>query len=116
MNVKIVDDPVDEVMIEDGKIVALRRNGIDTKFDTLYSALGVRIRSELALSLGATHSPEGSLITDDHLRTSVDGLYAIGDVVEALNQISVAMGHAAIAAVDVHNSLSGRNMKPKALY
>ena len=37
--------------------------------------------------------------------TSVDGLYAIGDVVSALNQISVATGHAAIAATDVHNRL-----------
>lgn len=33
------------------------------------------------------------------------GLYAVGDVAEGLNQISVAAGHAAIAATDIHNSL-----------
>jgi thioredoxin reductase (NADPH) len=32
-------------------------------------------------------------------------LYAAGDVVSALNQISVATGHAAIAATDIHNQL-----------
>jgi thioredoxin reductase (NADPH) len=35
----------------------------------------------------------------------VPGLYAIGDVVSALNQISVAVGHAAIAATTVHRRL-----------
>jgi thioredoxin reductase (NADPH) len=37
--------------------------------------------------------------------TSVPGLYAVGDVVSALNQIAVATGHAAIAATAVHNGL-----------
>ncbi len=33
------------------------------------------------------------------------GLYAIGDVVRGLGQISVAMGQAAIAATAINNSL-----------
>jgi thioredoxin reductase (NADPH) len=45
---------------------------------------------------------------DEHLRTNVPGLYAAGDIVKALNQISVAVGHAAIAATDIHNSLTRR--------
>ena len=40
-----------------------------------------------------------------HQMTSIDSLYAIGDVVSALNQISVATGHAAIAATAVHRGL-----------
>jgi thioredoxin reductase (NADPH) len=35
----------------------------------------------------------------------VPGLYAIGDVVSGLNQISVAVGQAAIAATAAHNHL-----------
>jgi thioredoxin reductase (NADPH) len=42
---------------------------------------------------------------NEHQQTSVLGLYAIGDVVSALNQIAVAFGHAAIAAADIHRSL-----------
>jgi thioredoxin reductase (NADPH) len=42
---------------------------------------------------------------DEHLQTRVPGLLAIGDVVSALNQISVAVGHAAIAATTVHRQL-----------
>jgi thioredoxin reductase (NADPH) len=35
----------------------------------------------------------------------VPGLYAAGDVVAGLNQLSVATGHAAIAATHIHNDL-----------
>ena len=40
-----------------------------------------------------------------HQETSVEGLYAAGDVVSDLHQLSVAEGHAAIAATAIHNSL-----------
>ncbi len=33
------------------------------------------------------------------------GLYAAGGVVKGLDQVVIAMGHAAVAATDVHNSL-----------
>ena len=42
---------------------------------------------------------------DAKQQTTVEGLYAIGDVVSALNQISVAMGHAAVAASAIHQRL-----------
>ena len=48
---------------------------------------------------------DGALRVDAAMQTTVDGLYAIGDVVSALNQISVAVGHAAIAASAIHNRL-----------
>lgn len=75
------------------------------RFDTLYPALGSEAQSQLATALGATADEHGELVVDAHLQTSVDGLYAIGDVVSALNQIGVAMGHAAIAATAIHNRL-----------
>jgi thioredoxin reductase (NADPH) len=67
--------------------------------------LGCRIRSELAVALGARATEGGDIIVDAHQETSVPGLYAAGELVAALNQLSVAVGHAAIAATDIHNSL-----------
>lgn len=75
------------------------------EYDTLYPALGSDSQSQLAQALGAAVDDEGALRTDAHQQTSVDGLYAIGDVVSALNQIAVAVGHAATAATAVHNGL-----------
>ncbi len=77
----------------------------ERRFDTLYPVLGSNPQSALAIALGADTDERGELRVDRRQQTSVDGLYAIGDVVSALNQISVALGHAAIAATAVHNRL-----------
>lgn len=80
-------------------------DGRRLRLDTLYPVLGADAQSGLAAALGARLDAEGALRVDDRLQTSVPGLYAIGDVVSALNQISVAVGHAAIAATTVHRRL-----------
>ncbi len=74
-------------------------------FDTLYPVLGSNAQSVLAVALGAVVDHNQELLVDAHMQTNVPGLYAIGDVVSALNQISVAVGHAAIAAAAIHNRL-----------
>jgi thioredoxin reductase (NADPH) len=40
------------------------------------------------------------------MRTSVDGLYAAGDLVMGLDQISNAMGQGGVAATTIRNDLS----------
>jgi thioredoxin reductase (NADPH) len=106
--IRIIEDPIAEVFIEGRKISALR--GIDDqvhRFDTLYSALGTKVRSELARDLDVDCDECGDLLVDlKRLQTSVPGLYAVGDVVNGLSQISVAAGHAAVAATAIHHKLS----------
>ena len=75
------------------------------RFDTLYPVLGGNPQAQLATALGAQVDDAGELQVDASMQTTVDGLYAIGDVVSALNQISVAVGHAAIAASAIHRRL-----------
>ena len=88
-----------------GRCVVDFANADSRDFDTLYPVLGGDAQSELATALGARVDGNRELIVDDQQQTSVEGLYAIGDVVSALNQISVAVGHAAIAATAIHNRL-----------
>jgi thioredoxin reductase (NADPH) len=107
--VDLVDEPVAELMAEaEGVCVRLAQSGRVIRFDIIYTALGLRGRSELANRLGAEHDEDGVLIVDDHQRTSVPGLYAVGDVVPGLGQIGVAMGQAAIAASTINSSLERR--------
>lgn len=104
--IAVVAQPVAQVTLAEGRISCLRMSdGSELGFDTLYSALGARVRSELAVALGADRGPGGALRVDDHQRTSVPGLWAAGDVVDSLNQIACAWGHAAIAATDIHRQL-----------
>jgi len=80
-------------------------DGEDYECDVLYPMLGETARSELAASLGAETADCDELVVDTHQRTTVPGLFAIGDVVRGLNQIAVAAGQAAIAATTIHNML-----------
>lgn len=75
------------------------------EFDIFYCALGAHVHSQLALDLGADCDEQNGLLVDNHLETSVTGLYAAGDVVSSLDQLAVAMGQAAIAATAIHNGL-----------
>jgi len=77
------------------------------RFDCLYLAFGCEMENRLALRWGAEHDALGNLIVDAHQQTSLDRIYAAGDVVRGLNQIAVAVGEAAIAATDIHNRLRG---------
>ncbi|QNI02779.1 NAD(P)/FAD-dependent oxidoreductase [Halomonas sp. SH5A2] len=79
-------------------------------FDTIYPVLGSRSQASLAIVLGASVDKENKLVVNADQMTSIDGLYAIGDVVSALSQISVAVGHAAVAATAIHNVLP-RNLR-----
>lgn len=75
-------------------------------FDSVYPALGSHVRSELAADAGARTTEDGCVIVDDHLESSVPGLFGAGDVVIGLDQISHAMGQAGVAATAIRNHLA----------
>ncbi|ESQ88619.1 hypothetical protein ABAC460_15115 [Asticcacaulis sp. AC460] len=95
---------VDIRIDDDGKpVVAL--DGTPHGFDMVYPMFGCRPRAGLAQALGAQSDEVGELTTDRYQETTVPGLFAAGDVVSGLNQISVACGQAAIAACHIHHKL-----------
>lgn len=85
------------------------RSGEVIRLDVLYPALGVRPRSELARSLGLGLTPGGCIEAGPGQSLGVPGLYAAGDVVEGLDQVSVAIGQGAVAATRAHNDLRRRD-------
>jgi thioredoxin reductase (NADPH) len=99
--IRLVAEPIDSIRFWKGQITVKHGNR-ETVCDSVYSALGLRVHSDLATALGAKHDDAGYLIVDEHQQTSVPGLYAAGDVARGLNQISVAVGGAAQAAAAMH--------------
>lgn len=89
---------------EDTIEVAL--GGESLRFATLYVALGTEPRSDLARGLGAEMSDEGCPSIDHHQRTSLPGLFAAGDLVEGLDQLSWASGQGAVAATAIRNDVA----------
>ena len=104
-NVKIVGNLNQVRQTPENTIRVVTQLGDTHEVDALYPALGCIVRSDLATGLGASSTENGNLKVDDHQRTTIAGLYAAGDVVTDLHQLSVAFGHAAIAATDIHNRL-----------
>ena len=67
--VDLVDEPVAELVPEaEGVCARMAPSGRVIRFDTIYTALGLRPRSELGTHLGAEHDEDGMLIVDDHQR------------------------------------------------
>ena len=104
LGVTLVEGPIDGVALEDDHVTALCWGGERFAFDMVYSALGTTANVELTQALDVATS-EGLMVVDAHNATSLPGLYAAGDVVKGLNQISVATAEAALAATDIHNLL-----------
>jgi thioredoxin reductase (NADPH) len=104
--VRYIDSPLKGVTLTPAMEPVLHTgDGADHCFDVFYPLLGEKARSGLAQGLGAHCGECEKIIVDDHGRTTVPGLYAVGDVVLGLNQISVAIGQAAVAATAIHNAL-----------
>jgi thioredoxin reductase (NADPH) len=104
--VRLVDSPLQSVTLDASmKPVMHTEDGEEYSADVFYPMLGEKARSGLAAKLGAQTAQCDELVVDEHFATSVPGLYAIGDVVVGLNQIAVATGGAARAAVHIHNRL-----------
>ncbi len=105
-DVRLVETPVTTIRLVDLDQVAVGfDDGNELRFDTLYPMLGCVAQSSLATRLGARCDEKGELIVDKGQCTSVPGLFAAGDLVMALNQMTVGMAHGAIAATTIHNEL-----------
>lgn len=105
-DIRVLDAPMRDMTVSGSEVVITLESGDAHHFDTLYVALGTTPRSDLAGELGLHQTAQGCVVVDAKQRTSMGGVYAIGDVTEGLDQISVAMGQGAIAATAVHNDLS----------
>jgi len=70
-----------------------------------FAMYGSDYNTGLAEQLGVELNDGGTIAVDDHGNTSVDGVYAVGDIVPGHNQIPVAMGQGAKAGIDIHYDL-----------
>ncbi|QNM83099.1 NAD(P)/FAD-dependent oxidoreductase [Sphingomonas sabuli] len=104
-SIPFIDGPAQAVAISEKCIIVETAEGTQS-FDTVYPALGSDTHTALAEMLGATLNEQGCVTVDSHQRTSVEGMYAAGDVVIGLDQISHAMGEGGVAATTIRNDLA----------
>ncbi|MBX7249767.1 MAG: NAD(P)/FAD-dependent oxidoreductase [Caulobacteraceae bacterium] len=103
---RLVECALADITLGPAGVTVRLPSGAVGDYDTLYAALGSPPRNELAEAAGVAVNAAGYLVAGQaHQETAVPGLYAAGDVVRGLNQISVAQAEAAIAATAMHNFL-----------
>ncbi len=91
---------------DDGWLEALEfADGAVREYRGGFAMYGSEYNNELAADLGAELNDDGTVAVDDHGRTSVEGLYAVGDLTPGHNQVPVAMGQGAKAGIAIHKSL-----------
>jgi thioredoxin reductase (NADPH) len=102
--IEAVDGPAQAVAISNDFIIVETAEGTHT-FDSVYPALSSDVHCQLAQQAGAVLGRDGCIAVDRQMRTNVAGLYAAGDVVIGLDQISHAMGQGGVAATTIRNDL-----------
>jgi thioredoxin reductase (NADPH) len=105
--IECVDGPAQAVAISKECIVVETAEGTYT-FDSVYPALGSDPHVLLAEAVGAALGEKGCITVDRHQRTNIPGVYAAGDDVIGLDQISHAMGEGGVAATTIRNDLAAR--------
>lgn len=109
-NLKWVSNPVDHLKYDNKKnqlCVFIMGKSKPLKFDFGYVAMGVDFDTTAIRHLkGLRRVRDGFIQTSSHQETSIHGLYAVGDCVNALAQVSVAIGQAALAATRIHRQLT----------
>lgn len=114
LGIRVILEPITEIeAVEGTQLADAQGNGVRVKlaggaelvFGALYPMMGCTPRVGLLAHLAAKRDDNGLLWVDEHQATSIPGVYAAGDVVHALNQMSVGTAHAATAATAVHHRL-----------
>ena len=80
-------------------------DGSEHPLGVLYAALGCDVNLHPVRHLDLKLDEEGYVLVNINQQTSLPGLYAAGDLVSDVNQISVAFGQAAVAGIRIHNAL-----------
>lgn len=104
--IRVLQPALMGIALSETEVLLTLQDGHTHHFDTLYVALGTTPRADPAIRLGLDLDDAGHIAIDAKHKTSVDAVYAIGDVINGLDQIAVAMGQGAIAATAIHNDLT----------
>jgi NADPH-dependent 2,4-dienoyl-CoA reductase/sulfur reductase-like enzyme len=73
---------------QNGRVLAVHTDDASFSTDLVILAVGVRPNTGLAQAAGIALGSTGAVAVDDHQRTNIDGVFAGGDVAEALDLVT----------------------------
>lgn len=110
--IPVVEEKITGIRGSQGQIEAfVLAGGEELPCRCAFVHLGARVHSKLAKDLGVELLPNEHIKTDRAQATNLDGVWAVGDVGASSQQISVAVGQGAIAAIWTNKSLLKENQR-----
>jgi thioredoxin reductase len=107
-DVEIVEERVEELIADGDNMRAVRlASGRVIDAERAFFSIEHKPRTALARALGCDLDALGYVKVDDHGETSVDGVYAAGDVTPGEQLVQVAAAQGAIAGIACAMSLRG---------
>jgi NADPH-dependent 2,4-dienoyl-CoA reductase/sulfur reductase-like enzyme/rhodanese-related sulfurtransferase len=81
-------EAAEEIVVQDGRVSAVRTGKRTLDADMVIMAVGVRPRSKLAQDAGLLVSSSGGIVVNERMQTSDPNIYAAGDCVDIINLVS----------------------------
>ncbi len=81
-------EAAEEIVVEDGKVTAVRTGKRTLDADMVIMAVGIRPRSQLAKDAGLLVSESGGIVVNERMQTSDPNIYAAGDCVDIMHLVS----------------------------
>jgi thioredoxin reductase (NADPH) len=105
--IDVVDEEISGVQNgEDGWLKALEfEDGSVREYNGGFAMYGAEYNNGLARELGCEINDDGTVEVGDHGETSVENVYAVGDLTPGHNQLPIAYGQGAKAGIDIHFEL-----------
>lgn len=110
-DIPVIWNSVVEAIIGDSVVGGLRLKNVKTgetteqPFDGVFISVGEDPQSSLAETAGVATDDQGYIVTDEKQRTTIDGIYAAGDVTGGIRQIITASAEGATATLTSMHTL-----------
>ncbi|MGQ1799062.1 NAD(P)/FAD-dependent oxidoreductase [Kocuria oceani] len=108
--IEIVDGVADALIGDPGALEGVRLcDGGLVEGTTVFFSYAHHPTNSLAADLGCELDAEGHIIVNEHQLTSVEGVYAAGDITPGLQLVPIAIGQGVAAGVACATSLRGHD-------
>lgn len=112
--IEILESPISQM---EGKNHQLEKvvfaDGSIREIDCGLTTSGSKPHNELALSLGVQTISNGHILVDKDMKTNLDNVYAVGDIINSSQQVSLAVAEGVRAAIMINKTLLGENQVVK---
>jgi thioredoxin reductase len=115
LNIPVLTERVSAIGRSGSRVHCLSlENGMELDADKIFLAVPQHAADDLGVELGCERDDEGHIVIDEHYQSTVNNVYAAGDIVPGPQLAITAASDGAIAALAIHKSLvpEERRLRP----